>query len=83
MADSGTEAAERRRRRACSCGDDVKLSGVGRFTPVGNKGSGRCAVHTFVHDDRFAFDYLNLKGNAQISWSKLKPWNKAHALGGS
>jgi hypothetical protein len=69
--------AERRGGGARSRGYDVKLSGPGRFMPGGVRGIGRCAVHTSVHDDRFAFGF---EGECANILAQVKPY-KAHTLG--
>ncbi|PUZ41135.1 hypothetical protein GQ55_9G479400 [Panicum hallii var. hallii] len=79
MADSGTRGPRSGGGGggARSRGYDVKLSGPGRFMPGGVRGSGRCAVHTSVHDDRFAFGF---EGECANILAQVKPY-KAHTLG--
>ncbi|PAN23527.2 hypothetical protein PAHAL_4G101500 [Panicum hallii] len=77
MADSGNRGPRSGGGGARSRGYDVKLWGPGRFMPGGVRGIGRYAMHTSVHDDRFAFGF---EGECANILAQVKPY-KAHKLG--
>lgn len=69
-------AAERRRRRECSRGDDGKLSGDSWQEATEEAEGVQCILSAMMVDS-----HLDMKENVQMPWSNLKPY-KAHRLGG-
>ena len=63
-------------RKQGSRGDDGNLPG--RFMAGGGRETGRCAVHTFVHHERFAFGFEGECASVLVQGEALQ---STHAAG--